>query len=154
MPQFVSLRSVARMLPGIKIPAIVSLEGICGDYPTVAKLTMRCRISGARFPCSRCMIDFNKLEEKYVNDPNRWLTEAISHRTQVQKLFGFRNFSHTSQLLMEESVERMRRDHTYKQIACGMRDACVEKSVPLFDYFSRADWDLDTFGVCIMDYMH
>jgi hypothetical protein len=81
--QFQSLRSVARMLPGVQKPVFVSVEGICGDYPAVAKLTMRCQVSGARFPCSKCMIEGNKPEKKYINDPMRWLNEGHPHRTQV-----------------------------------------------------------------------
>ena len=100
------------------------------------------------------MIEGNKGDKKYINDPARWLDELLPHRTQVLLVLQFSNSSQLEKALMEEAVGRMRRDRTYKQIDCGMRDVCVDKSIPFFEYFSRADWDTDAFGVCVVDYMH
>jgi hypothetical protein len=84
LPQLMSLRCTARKLPGIAKLVYVSVEGICGDFPAIAKLTMRCQTAGSRYPCSFCLIDVNTKDgDKLLNDPPRWLNDSIPRRTQV-----------------------------------------------------------------------
>jgi hypothetical protein len=169
LPQLVALRKSARFVKNVEQPVIVSIEGISGDFPAVAKILMRVQAASAREACCSCLMEFDSADDSlFMNDPDRWL-QGASPRTQVCRVvlifllfstfqqgffFFFFFFINFSKSVLEVGVDRMGKDRDYLPKHCGMRDACKKASVPLFAYFSNARPDLDCFGVCQLDFMH
>jgi hypothetical protein len=84
LPQLIALRKMARFVSNIQKPVVVSVEGISGDFPAVAKILMRTQVAMARAPCCSCLMEFDSSNPlRLMNDPNRWLNEKATPRTQV-----------------------------------------------------------------------
>jgi hypothetical protein len=132
IPQFIALRKSARMFPLIPNPVFVSLEGISGDFPAVAKVLLRTQVAVANFPCNDCLIE----NGHRLNDTSRWL-----------------GWNQRSQANMMVAVQKMRETKSIYD-GNGMREECLSNSIPFFAYFSPQIPSLDCFGVCLHDYMH